>query len=92
MSDVVNFDEFRAARARHAMACCNPLGDLPMDGSAYAVDVRRTLLREIPALAALTGAERWRAAELIEREVEKAIDDYFADFGPEPDFTDSQPA
>jgi hypothetical protein len=42
----------------------------------YARDVRRELFRSIPALATLTGVERYRAEELIERVVENAIGDW----------------
>jgi hypothetical protein len=42
----------------------------------YGRDVCRELCRSIPALAALTGAERYRAEELIERVVENAIADW----------------
>jgi hypothetical protein len=44
--------------------------------SDYGRDVRRELFRSLPALAALSGVERYRAEELIERLVENAIGDW----------------
>lgn len=49
----------------------------------YGRDVRRELFRSLPALAALTGVERYRAEELIERVVENAIEDWHEEWASE---------